>query len=163
MLNLWSCSRKYSVMKQTELPKKNITWGERGLFIEHLIVHIQARHCMGCDWLLVNIMTERAIIILQLYYIKYFYLIQIICKIWPIDETLTGFTIRGGSESNGNEGVLHITRCSLVSYSAQDNFLWRGVLPLHGSLFNSVPPPSLRLVAYYYSTIYSSIVDFTSI
>ena len=37
---------------EAELLKKNTTWREGGLFIEHLIVHIQARHCMGCDiWL----------------------------------------------------------------------------------------------------------------
>ena len=32
--------------------KNDPTW-EGGLFIEHLIVHIRACHCMGCDWLLV--------------------------------------------------------------------------------------------------------------
>ena len=34
--------------------KKNTTWGEGGLFMEHLTVHIWARHCMSCDWLLVK-------------------------------------------------------------------------------------------------------------
>ena len=56
MSNFWSCSHKYSVMKRTELPKKSTTQGEGGLFIEHLIVHIRACHCM-------DIMVASAIII----------------------------------------------------------------------------------------------------
>ena len=56
---MWSCSHKYSVMKQTELPKKTTTWGEGGQFIEHLTVHIWSCHCT-------EIMAESAIIILHL-------------------------------------------------------------------------------------------------
>ena len=43
-IQLWS--------KQNCLEKTTPTWGEGGLFIEHLTVHIQAHHCMSCDvWL----------------------------------------------------------------------------------------------------------------
>ena len=38
--------------KQSCPEKTTTTWRGGGLFIEHLTVHIQARHCMGCDiWL----------------------------------------------------------------------------------------------------------------
>ena len=66
MSNLWSCSRKYSVMKQTELPKKKISQGEGGLFIKHLIVLIWACHCK-------DIMGASAIIILHIPRYKFSY------------------------------------------------------------------------------------------
>ena len=68
MSNLWSCLRKYSVMKQTGLLRENSYYLRRRQTIYRasdcphmgmslhglwcLTVHIRACHCMGCDvWL----------------------------------------------------------------------------------------------------------------
>ena len=45
------------------------------------------------------------------------------CSVWPLDGTLSGATTSGqsGSESNSNEGVLHIPQSSSITWISPSN------------------------------------------